>query len=113
MTAIIFLTGTASPSLADLHNHVIPIYARHWKKIASNIDIPLYTIQTIEFNFPNSATRCCEHMFETWIEQDINASWNKLLNAIDKLTMPPNFPLGKLCIYAYFYSIRENTYFVG
>jgi len=101
MTAIIFLTGTARPSLADLHNHVIPKYAHHWKKLASNIDLPLSTIQTIEYNFPNSATRCCEDMFETWIEQDINASWDKLLNAIDKLTMPPNVAVGKLFMHIF------------
>ena len=101
-----YLTGDTTPSLADLHNHVIPIYAHHWKKLASNIDIPLPTIQTIEYDFQNNATRCCESMFETWIEQDINASWDKLLNAIDKLNVvtvprPPIVSLGKgkLCMY--------------
>ena len=97
---IIFLTGTRPPSLADLHNHVIPKYAHHWKKLASNVGLPLSVIQTIEYSFPNDPVRCCEKMFEHWLEQDIHASWEKLLNTIDKIrcvAMPPAVLLGKKC----------------
>ena len=95
---IIFVTDNSRPSLADLHNHVIPKYAHHWKKLASNIDLPLSTIQMIEYSFPNNPDRCCEKMFENWLEQDIYASWEKLLNAIDTIryvAMPPAVSLGK------------------
>ena len=99
---MLFLTGNSRPSLADLHNHVIPEYSHHWKKLASNIGLPLSMIQTIEYSFPNSASRCCEKMFEDWLEQDIHASWEILLNAIDKIryvAMPTDVSLGRQLVW--------------
>ena len=63
--AIIFLTGTDRPSLADLHNHVIPIYAHHWKKLLATLAYHYLLYKALSTAFqtvlPGAVKTCLRH----------------------------------------------------
>ena len=41
----------------------------------------------IEHDNPNNTSRCCTKMFERWLNQQPNASWDQLLTALDNINM--------------------------
>ena len=41
----------------------------------------------IEHNYPHNASRCCIKIFEKWLSQQPNASFDQLLVALKKIDM--------------------------
>ena len=44
-------------------------------------------LREIDYDYPNNASRCCTKMFEIWLNQQPNASWDQLLTALDSIHM--------------------------
>lgn len=44
-------------------------------------------LNEIEHDYPNNASRCCIKMFEKWLSQQPNASWDQLLAALHNMNM--------------------------
>ena len=44
-------------------------------------------LSEIEHDNPNNAKRCCIKMFEKWLNQRPNASWDQLLTALNDINM--------------------------
>lgn len=44
-------------------------------------------LNEIEHDYPRNTSRCCTKMFEIWLNQQPNASWDQLLTALDTINM--------------------------
>ena len=63
------------------------IYAEHWKLIGQNLNLEAQRLNTIEIdycNYPRRSQECFKRMITTWRQIDLNATWEKLQNAINK-----------------------------
>ena len=74
--------NSSTPSLKDLYEHITPHYAADWKVIGTLLDLPSGELKTIEADHPNSVKRCCNEMLDKWLRIDAEASWGKLLEAV-------------------------------
>ena len=72
-------------------------YATSWREIGIQLDLTNETLSIIQDDYPLNARRCCNAMLTKWLEVDINASWQKLFDAIDKCTEQPREDQGN-CI---------------
>ena len=79
-----FCTGHRTPQLylKDLHNHVTPNYATHWRVIGTQLGLSTGTLDIIEYDNRDKAVPCCNAMLEKWLDVDSTASWNKILSVI-------------------------------
>ena len=44
-----------------------------------------YQLNVINVNHPYDAITCCHETFEFWLSVDVNASWVKVINALEKI----------------------------
>ena len=67
---------------------LLNIYVRD--KVASNwydLGVQLLTteqLDNIKHNYPANSGKCCTKMFEHWLKVDDEASWNKLIAALEQ-----------------------------
>ena len=71
------------PLLKDLYTHITPFYAADWEIIGTLLGISSGELRTIEAGYPTNTKRCCNKMFEQWLEMDLTATWEKVFAAID------------------------------
>ena len=79
---VIPYTAASTPQLKDLHNHITPHYAAHWRAIGTVLGLPSGTLEIIKYDNRDKAEPCCDAVLEEWLEVDPSASWNKLLSII-------------------------------
>ena len=41
-----------------------------------------HNLEIIKLNHPSDVEKCCLTLFKIWLERDVEASWNKLINAL-------------------------------
>ena len=69
---------------------VIPSYAKEWKHIGTELELDYRELENIEANHATDQRRvenCCREMISQWLKKDDSATWMKLLNAIDTVTL--------------------------
>ena len=71
------------PLLTELYDFVTPNYAASWKEIGSQLGIQNGILHSIEINSFTDVGKCCDEMFEEWLNADPTASWGKLIKVID------------------------------
>lgn len=78
--------GTDKPSV-KLLNKYRGKFAPHWCVLGTQLLEEKYISQldVIERNNPNDAESSCYKMFKYWLEVDIKASWNKLIDALEEI----------------------------
>ena len=86
----------STPSLKDVHQLVTPCYATEWKEIGTQLGLPNERLKIIEADYPGNTKCCCNQMFQTWLETDATASWEKLFAAIESSAV-----YSQLGMYAY------------
>jgi len=79
----IYVTATSTPLLKDLHNHITPHYAAHWRVIGTLLGLPKGTLDIIKYDNKDKAEPCCDAVLEEWLEVDPSASWEKLFKVIE------------------------------
>ena len=42
-------------------------------------------LKIIQTNNPNDVEKCCDGMFECWLSVDVQADWNKLIDALEHI----------------------------
>jgi len=87
---IIHYTATSVPQLKELHNHITPLYAAHWRVIGTQLGLPTGRLDIIEHDNYHKAELCCNAVLEEWLEVDPSASWNKLLSVIQSPAVSSN-----------------------
>ena len=78
------------PSLKQLCEYVIPCYASQWKVIGSLLGLSSDKMWNIEAEWSTDVESCCHEMLMAWLDVDTTASWKKLHNAVNSLTVPVN-----------------------
>ena len=56
--------------MKQLHQHVIPNIAAHWRKVAEFLELKISRIDLIEEKCRGDPTRCCEETFRQWLKTD-------------------------------------------
>ncbi|XP_065915925.1 protein NLRC3-like [Dysidea avara] len=77
------VTATSTPLLKDLHNHITPNYAVHWRMIGTLLGLPKGRLDIIKYDNHDKAEPCCDAVLEEWLEVDPSASWEKLFKVIE------------------------------
>ena len=54
-----------------------------WQNLAEQLILPSET-KTIQSNYPHDARRCMSEAINTWLNQDTEASWHKLADAVER-----------------------------
>ena len=70
-----------------MYNLITPDYAAHWRDIGALLGIKKGILDGIERNFPSNVSWCSNELLEKWLESNKDASWQKLIQAIDKLAV--------------------------
>ena len=73
----------STPLLKELHQHITPQYATHWKVIGTQLGLPPEALNIIEYDNMHKAVDCCNGMLKKWLEVDTNASREKLFGVIE------------------------------
>ena len=60
----LYPTATSTPQLKDLHNHIIPHYAAHWRMIGVQLGLPKGRLDIIEYDNCDKAEPCCDAVLE-------------------------------------------------
>ena len=77
-----FFTVDKIPELKELQNLITPYYAHCWKEIGIGLNLPYGTLEIIEANYSKVEQRCT-NMLARWLQKDVNATWEKLIEVID------------------------------
>ena len=73
--------------MKDLIRIVIPRVAAEWITVAHFMDLEVYEIKTIRVKHRDDPDKCCEELFERWLEQnhECDKSWKVLLDILKQI----------------------------
>ena len=75
------------PSLRDINRYVLKKYAVHWEAIGASLEVKnLDLIKRNNQGHDLFNEDCFSTMLKRWDEYDIDATWEKLANAINEAT---------------------------
>ena len=78
----VFIVINSRPELKDLLNLITPNYAAHWKDIGTQLGITSGMLNGIETSYRSDAFLCCDKLLEKWHDQDVHASWKKIIDSV-------------------------------
>jgi len=71
------------PTLPDLNAYVRPVTCAKWHDLGLALGIIEWKLKEIKANSPNDVGECCREMFSYWLQRDVDASWKKLIAALE------------------------------
>ena len=77
------LLSGLKPTEKYLRRLFIIKYTLDWRNIGLELNIASEALDTIEANNPKKVLECCIEMLKFWLQQDSEASWEKLFHAIE------------------------------
>ena len=79
---------TDRPTIKLLIHHVRDKIARKWRDLGIELvnDKQHVQLDVIEENHHHDVKTCCTKMFEYWLSVDTKASWNKLIEALERIS---------------------------
>ena len=80
---LLYIVKEDKPLLLDLQNLITPNYSSCWKSIGNQLGIPTEILDVMEADNPTNLEKCCNDMLKHWLKFDAEASWNKIVKAID------------------------------
>jgi len=75
--------------MKQLHQHVIPSVAAHWKKVAEFLELKISAIDLIEEKCKSNPLKCCEEIFREWLKTDCGIGpkiWSTLMASFKGIT---------------------------
>ena len=82
----VFFIVYETPKLKELYGLIVPNYAVCWKEIGIGLGLAYEALQIIETDCAKTTQRCTD-MLAKWLQKDVNATWQKLLQVIDSLAV--------------------------
>ena len=85
--------------MKHLNIHVVQQQAAYWEKLGAELGLKDYHIANISKNNehnPNRSVTCCEQMLQKWLKIDLEATWDKLDNAIKKIKSSATDPVSAI-----------------
>ena len=80
----VFFIVNETPELKELRGLIVPNYAVSWNEIGIGLGLAYEALQIIETDCARITQRCTD-MLAKWLQKDVNATWQKLLQVIDSL----------------------------
>ena len=79
--------GTDQPTIRLLNHHVRDKIAPKWRNLGIELlnEEQCAKLDVIEGNHPQNVERCCTEIFEYWLRVDPQASWKKLIIALEQI----------------------------
>jgi len=78
---VIFLE--LKPTELYLNRFFIETYAIKWRNIGLELNVSSGALDIIEVDYPTDVKARCRAMLKIWLQKNIEASWGKLLHAIE------------------------------
>jgi len=102
-------TRNDTPHMRDLHKNIIRQYATQWEKLGIELGLEDYEIANISennINHPRRVEECYTAVLEQWLQELPSPTWDKLDNAIKKITanVIPNYKEG-MYVTSYMYIV--------
>ena len=84
---LVYILGSDKPTLQALNIHVRKKLAPKWHDLGMQLlDAEQHDqLKIINCNHPNNVEECCKKMFNYWITVDPDATWDKLLKALETI----------------------------
>jgi len=73
------------PELIHIQRLLLKGYGKYWKQIGRQLGIDSTILHGIEVKYAthcNKTVTCCFTTMKKWLEDDTNATWEKLINAL-------------------------------
>ena len=80
------------PSLRDLSRYITPSYSTEWKSIGIELGLSNAKLKEIKADYHN-VKECCNEMLAEWLCVDTEASWEKLLTALESPAVTSGNPV--------------------
>ena len=77
--------GKEKPSIIDINNHVVPMWAPKWRQLGTELNIQEHLMNIIEHDHPDDCETCCSKMFTEWLDNSPAACWEDVTTAVDNL----------------------------
>ena len=88
---VVFLyAGQDSPIIKQIHNILKPDttgVAARWYNLGIQLNMETGTLDSIKADNPNDVNASCTAMFNQWLRTTPDASWNKLVCALNSIDM--------------------------
>ena len=68
-----------------LQRHVVPLVTSKWYRLGVELfdERERHKLDTIETNHKNNVDESCFEMFRTWLQTDTNATWSRIVEALE------------------------------
>lgn len=77
------LIGVPSLTVKNLSNVLVEVL--EWHQLGVNLDLKHYKLNEIAKNKMGDAAACRLAFIDLWLRTDVNASWEKLVEALEKM----------------------------
>lgn len=77
-------------------NNIVPRVAPTWKTLGLALNMKGYLLDIIEKDNEKDCEGCCNKMLDEWLNMNSDASWETLINALDRLATLQNTDEGKI-----------------
>ena len=77
------LLSELRPTELYLKRLFIEKYATEWRNIGLELNITSAALNIIDVDYPTKVQARCRAMLTAWLEKDPEASWGKLLHAVE------------------------------
>ena len=82
--AIFYHKGTDRPTLELLNRYVVVKVAPMWYELGMEL-LGSQWLYNIRYENPHFSRMGCKELFKHWLYKEIDASWNKLIAALERI----------------------------
>ena len=83
LSLLFICVDTDKPTDKLLNSYVKNKVAPNWYNLGVQL-LNTEHLDGIKWDYPANTSKCCTKMFEDWLKVDIEASWNKLIAALEE-----------------------------
>ena len=90
--------GNKRPLLKDLYDHVVIKVADKWRDLGVQLLGPDHQgmLNVIAADHPHDVTNRCKGVLEKWLDTNMNATWNELIEALRSPGIQLNYLAGQI-----------------
>ena len=78
---VCIVTGDDTPEAHDTNTHVVPYCAEKWRELGEALGFSPSQLNIINVDNPSSCEERCKVMLRKWVQQNLSATWGKLVDA--------------------------------
>ena len=82
--------GMAKLTIKSLNYYILnTVIANYWRDLGTELlkEEYLHELTTIKANHNSDVKKCCNAMFNYWLQVDCEANWNQLISALEEIQL--------------------------